>query len=283
MPPPGFEERAERTLQSESQFHFTVIQGKIRGRVKLIKLKGGAALVVADRVLKIGKHLMLVRSTGGDNPHTNRLVQLHATVEKGDDEKRGYVLRLLHAQCPAGLDVLLSFLEQELGISAQNPALSEMMSDQAGPVTFRFDTKNFEMGGAKIDANRDEPQPVYRATPIARRIPMAQDVAAAAQARPKPIPAAAPLESGPAFEAPPDDRSLPELEGDPDEFVSMFGMKVKRGQFDKLGDLTYKPGGAGNAVRSAKREDEADGAGTEPKKKKKKTGLLKRVARKLSE
>ena len=270
-------------MQSESQFHFTVIQGKIRGRVKLIKLKGGAALVVADRVLKVGKHLMMVRATGGDSPQTNRIVQLHATVEKGDDQKRGYVLRLLHAQCPAGLDVLLSFLEKELGIEAQNPALSDMMDESSGPVTFRFDTNNFEMGGAKIDANRDDPQPVYRSTPIARRVPRVQDVAAAAQPRPKPLPAAQPLETAPPIEAPRDDRSLPELEGDPDEFVSMFGMKVKRGQFDKLGDLTYKPGGAGNAVRSAKREDEAEDGTDAEKKKKKKTGLLKRVARKLSE
>ena len=105
--------------------------------------------------------------------------------------------------------------------------------------------------------------------------------AAASRSRGRPLPAAAPLgDFGAPVEPQRDERSLPDLEGDPDEFVSMFGMKVRRGQFDKLGDLTYKPGGAGNAVRSAKREDEDEGQGT---KKKRSTGFIKRVARKLTE
>ncbi len=270
-------------MHSDSQFHFTVIQGKIRGRARVVKIKGAAALVVVDRVLKVGKHLMLVRATGGDGAHTNRLVQLHGMVEKGDDEKRGYVVRFLHAQCPAGLDVLVTFLQQEMGIMTGNPAVVDAISEQSGPVTFRFDTNNFEMGGESIRAaERDDPQPVYRATPIARRMPRSDDVAAAAsRSRGRPLPAAAPPADFGAPIAPQrDERSLPDLEGDPDEFVSMFGMKVKRGQFDKLGDLTYKPGGAGNAVRSAKREDEDAGQET---KKKRSTGFIKRVARKLTE
>lgn len=273
-------------MQNDSQFHYTVIQGKTRGRAKVVKTKGSAALVVVDRVLKVGKHLMLVRATDGEGAHTNRLVQLHAMVEKGDDQKRGYVLRLLHAQCPAGLDVLVTYLQQEMGIVTQDPAVINAIAEQTGPVTFRFDTNNFEMGGAKIQADRDDPQPVYRATPVARRMPRSEDVvAAASQARARPVPLAEPLDySGPPIERPQDDRSLPDLEGDPDEFVSMFGMKVKRGQFDKLGDLTYKPGGAGNAVRSAKREDEDGVDGPDEKKKKKRnTGFIKRVARKLTE
>ena len=259
-------ELMERPVQNaSSHFQFTVIQGKIRGRARIVKLKGSAALIVADRVLATGKHLMLVRATAGDGHHTNRLVQLHATVERGDDEKCGYVLRLLHAQCPAGLDVLLTFLQEELGLVTQNPAVADAVGGPSGPVTFRFDTRNFEMGGARLQEEPEEPVPVYRATPIARRVPMVQEVTELAHRQP-------------AGRRPEGD-AMPDLEGDPDEFVSMFGMKVRRGQFDKLGDLTYKPGGAGNAVRSAKRDDEDAGAGRSEKKRK--TGFIKRVARAL--
>lgn len=246
-------------------FGYTAIQGRTRARARLVKITGAAALIVTDRPLAISKHLMLVKAAGAESAKTNRLVQLHGKVEKGDEKKLGYVVRLLHAQCPAGLEVLLTFLQQELGIVTQNPAVGEAVNGQSWPVTFRFDTQNFEMGGAPIEEERDEAQPVYQATPIARRVPMAGDVASRAMVE---------AESHRA------QQELPSLEGDPDEFVSMFGMKVKRGQFDRLGDLTYKPGGAGNAVRSAQRDTSGE---ENDKSKKKKTGLLKRVVRKLSE
>ena len=246
-------------------FGYTAIQGRTRARARLVKITGAAALIVTDRPLAISKHLMLVKAAGAESAKTNRLVQLHGKVEKGDEKKLGYVVRLLHAQCPAGLEVLLSFLQQEMGIVTQNSAVIEAVNGQSGPVTFRFDSQNFEMGGASIDEERDVPVPVYRATPIARRVPLVEEVANRAALEAKTRRA---------------QQDLPSLEGDPDEFVSMFGMKVKRGQFDRLGDLTYKPGGAGNAVRSA--QQDASGGG-EDDKKKKKTGLLKRVVRKLSE
>ncbi len=248
-----------------SGFGYTVVQGRIRARARLVKITGAAALILTDRPLAISKHLMFTKAAGAESGKTNRLVQIHGKVEKGDEKKLGYVVRLLHAQCPAGLEVLLTFLQKELGIMTQNPAVAEAVNGQSGPVTFRFDTQNFEMGGASIEEERDEPQPVYRATPIARRVPMVEDVANRTVVE---------AESRRA------QQELPSLEGDPDELVSMFGMKVKRGQFDRLGDLTYKPGGAGNAVRSAQRD--APGGEKDDKKKKKKTGLLKRVARKLA-
>ncbi len=271
-------------METESQFQYTVIQGKTRGRARVVKLKDSAALIVADRILKTGKHLMLVRATDSSGPVNNRLVQLHATVERGDDEKRGYVLRLLHAQCPAGLDVLLTFLQEELGLVTRSRAVAEAVNGQSGPVTFRFDTKNFEMGGSKIEEERDEPRPVYRATPAARSVPVVDSVQAQMQqtrAEVQQARAAASRSEDSPIERQRDERSMPDMEGDPDEFISMFGMKVKRGQFDALGDLTYKPGGAGNAVRSAKRDQK--GSGLETVKKKKKTGLIERVARKLTD
>ena len=249
-----------------SSFDYTVIQGRTRARARLVKIAAGAALIVTDRPLAVSKHLMFTKAAGADSGKTNRLVQIQGKVEKGDEKKLGYVVRLLHAQCPAGLEVLLTFLQQELGVVTQNPAVAEAVNGQSGPVTFRFDTQNFEMGGAPIEEERDEPQPVFRATPIARRVPLAADVANRAVVE---------TESRRA------QQELPSLEGDPDEFVSMFGMKVKRGQLDRLGDLTYKPGGAGNAVRSAQRD--APGGGEDDKSKKKKTGLLKRVVLKLTE
>ena len=270
-------------MATESKFKFNVVQGKTRGRARVVKLKGSVALILSDRVLKVGKHMMMVPAAGGGIVGGTTKVQVHATVERGDDEKQGYVLRLLHAQCPSGLDVLLTFLQEELGLVTRNPAVAEAVNGQSGPVTFRFDTKNFEMGGSKLEAERDDPVPVYRATPIARRVPAVADVQAQARADAQAMRAQVTdfePEREPDSRSRQDDRAMPDLEGDPDEFVSMFGMKVKRGQFDKLGDLTYKPGGAGNAVRSAKRDEENSGSEAV---KKKKTGLLKRVARKLGD
>jgi len=247
-------ENAERQVQNDtSRFLFTVIQGKTRARARLVKLQDAVALIVSDRILTIGKRLLLVRAaTESDRPKTNRLVQVHATVEKGDDEKRGYVLRLLHAQCPAGLDVLLAFLQKELGLAKQDPELAEAADGESGPVTYRFDSRSFEMGGANLKEERNEPRPVYRATPAPRRTPIVQEVATyAPEAR----------------LAPPLDQQMPDAEENTEEFFSLLGVKAKPGKVNR---------------QHGEDDDESVGKGKK-KKKKKKTGVLKRVVRRLED
>ena len=251
----------------------TMVQGRVRTRGKMIKVSRQGAVAVTDRELTVGKNLMIVAAGGGAGG-TNQQAQLACTVQKGDPRKKAYLLKFLHARSPGGIPELLAFMRERVGLSIAPPSEMALAMGDHGPSSYDFESGRFKIGGIDVTDQAQELKPSYRATPLVRRSD-AQSVAASSfvqqpgHHRPLRLDTPDPMK-GP----------IDEPKENDDGTVSMYGIKIRKDQLESLDNIVFKPGGRGKAQRSGNGQN-APNNSQMAQRKSKKTGMLKKMARRL--